>query len=600
MKHILKLIILWAILRGGELSAQQYPLFTNYVVNTYGFNPGVIGMTEKFDVRATYRTQWVGLRGQPQTSIVMLNGKVKNLGIGGYFFQDKAGQLSTIGGNAMLSYTQKLDERNSLALGISAGYRRFTILDNSFLKDPNDPIVDNGNATGLNIPDMNLGLYFQQKDGLFLGFSVPQLFQKKLIFEKALQFENTAALVRQYYGIAGYTLKMNDKFSIEPSALIKVTPKVAPQMDVSVRGIFNKMFWVGGSYRSQDAVTAMAGIDQQKWYLAYSYDVTTSQLRNGSSGSHEVSLGMRFGGKCPDEDKDGICDKDDKCPKEPGPKENKGCPEEKKEKCPDKDKDGVCDKDDKCPDVPGPKDNQGCPTNDRDGDGVRDDVDKCPDIPGSSRNEGCPMSDRDKDGILDEVDPCPDQAGPLTNMGCPPEGDRDKDGTIDKDDQCPDVPGPKENKGCPIGDRDGDGVPDNIDRCPNTAGPASNQGCPIPSQPDLDALTIAIRNLYFDTDKWTIRPSSFRDLNNVARIMKERKDWKLRITGHADPRGNNEHNIMLSKNRATAVRNYLISKGVSPNLLIVEYFGESQSQSKISDPAALQLDRRVDLEFHFD
>jgi outer membrane protein OmpA-like peptidoglycan-associated protein len=82
--------------------------------------------------------------------------------------------------------------------------------------------------------------------------------------------------------------------------------------------------------------------------------------------------------------------------------------------------------------------------------------------------------------------------------------------------------------------------------------------------------------------------------------MKERKDWKLRITGHADPRGDQTHNTMLSKNRATAVRNYLISKGVSPSLFIIEYFGESQSSSKPSDPAALQLDRRVDLEFHFD
>lgn len=56
-----------------------------------------------------------------------------------------------------------------------------------------------------------------------------------------------------------------------------------------------------------------------------------------------------------DLDGDGVFDKDDGCPNEPGPKENKGCP------WPDRDGDGIADKDDKCPDEPGPKEEQGCP-----------------------------------------------------------------------------------------------------------------------------------------------------------------------------------------------------------------------------------------------
>ena len=82
--------------------------------------------------------------------------------------------------------------------------------------------------------------------------------------------------------------------------------------------------------------------------------------------------------------------------------------------------------------------------------------------------------------------------------------------------------------------------------------------------------------------------------------MKKKKDWKLKIAGHADTRGNQEHNLMLSQNRANAVKNYLVSRGISPNLLIVEFFGKAQSTPNVNDAGVLQQDRRVELEFYFD
>jgi hypothetical protein len=60
------------------------------------------------------------------------------------------------------------------------------------------------------------------------------------------------------------------------------------------------------------------------------------------------------------------------------------------ERCPDTDKDGIADKDDKCPTVAGPKENAGCPWPDTDGDGVLDKDDKCPEVKGTVANKGCP------------------------------------------------------------------------------------------------------------------------------------------------------------------------------------------------------------------
>ena len=112
----------------------------------------------------------------------------------------------------------------------------------------------------------------------------------------------------------------------------------------------------------------------------------------------------------------------------------------------DRDKDGIPDKEDRCPDTPGLPEFQGCP--DTDGDGIPDIDDQCPDVAGPVENNGCPWPDTDGDGVLDKDDACPDVPGPVENNGCP-WPDTDGDGVLDKDDACPTVPGLPEYNGCP-------------------------------------------------------------------------------------------------------------------------------------------------------
>ncbi|HSW59462.1 MAG TPA: OmpA family protein [bacterium] len=171
-----------------------------------------------------------------------------------------------------------------------------------------------------------------------------------------------------------------------------------------------------------------------------------------------------------DADGDAILDVEDRCPKDAGTVEFKGCP--------DRDGDGLPDIDDKCPDVPGPVGMNGCPpAADRDGDGIPDSTDRCPDDKGFAELKGCP--DRDGDGLADLDDSCPDIPGVVELKGCPPAKDRDGDGVPDRDDSCPDQKGTPELKGCPpAADRDGDGIPDNADRCPDDKGSVEFKGCP--------------------------------------------------------------------------------------------------------------------------
>ncbi len=112
----------------------------------------------------------------------------------------------------------------------------------------------------------------------------------------------------------------------------------------------------------------------------------------------------------------------------------------------DKDKDGILDKDDRCPETPGLAEFQGCP--DTDGDGIPDIDDTCPDVAGPVENNGCPWPDTDGDDVIDKDDNCVNVPGPAENAGCP-WPDTDGDDVLDKDDKCPTVPGLPEYNGCP-------------------------------------------------------------------------------------------------------------------------------------------------------
>lgn len=209
---------------------------------------------------------------------------------------------------------------------------------------------------------------------------------------------------------------------------------------------------------------------------------------------------------------------------------------------------------------------------DTDGDGVLDKKDKCPDVPGVAENDGCPETDKDADGVVDRLDKCPDEAGLASNEGCP----------------------------LAAKDKDGDGVVDSLDNCPATVGPAENKGCPIIKEEQKEVIDKALANLEFETNKDKIKDYSLPYLDRLADILNENKDWKIRLAGHTDNTGTPEHNMKLSKDRASAVMFYLLSKGVSKSRIIVESYGDTKPIATNDTEDGKQQNRRVEMEFVFD
>ena len=254
----------------------------------------------------------------------------------------------------------------------------------------------------------------------------------------------------------------------------------------------------------------------------------------------------------------------------------------------DTDGDGIYDKDDECPNDAGLAIFNGCP--DSDGDGIEDRKDECPYDAGLPEFNGCP--DTDGDGIPDKDDACPEVAGLKSLNGCP---DTDGDGVADKDDACPEVAGPKENRGCPWPDRDGDGVADKDDKCPDVAGPASNNGCPEVTDEVVKKLNDFARTILFDTGKSSIKTESFATLASIKNVMNEYSHARFRIEGHTDSTGRLATNERLSKERAAAVKDYLISQGVEASRLESEGYGPSKPVADNKTAAGRAQNRRTEV-----
>lgn len=229
---------------------------------------------------------------------------------------------------------------------------------------------------------------------------------------------------------------------------------------------------------------------------------------------------------------------------------------------------------------------------DRDGDGIADDNDACPDQAGSAALKGCP--DRDNDNIPDKDDACPDVPGLAKYKGCPIP-DTDKDGINDEEDKCPLVAGVARYQGCPIPDTDRDGVNDEDDKCPNEPGPASNFGCPVIAAAVIEKINLAAKNIFFVTGSSKLLAKSFSSLDNVVKILKDNPTYMVDIEGHTDTTGTHEKNMILSNQRASSVKAYMVSKGIDESRITSKGFGPDRPIASNKTTAGKAQNRRVEM-----
>ncbi len=102
-------------------------------------------------------------------------------------------------------------------------------------------------------------------------------------------------------------------------------------------------------------------------------------------------------------------------------------------------------------------------------------------------------------------------------------------------------------------------------------------------------------NVFFDTDSWKLLESSIPELENLLEFLTVNSTVVVEVGGHTDSDGTEEHNQILSENRARAVREYLVKRGIAPERIFSHGYGESKPVSDNITAAGKRLNRRTEI-----
>jgi len=108
--------------------------------------------------------------------------------------------------------------------------------------------------------------------------------------------------------------------------------------------------------------------------------------------------------------------------------------------------------------------------------------------------------------------------------------------------------------------------------------------------------TFTLNNVLFDTGKSTLRPSSYKELNELVELLTLKKNMEIELGGHTDSEGSEASNMQLSQGRADAVKKYLISKGISASRIASVGYGETRPVASNDTATGRQANRRTEVQ----
>ena len=117
----------------------------------------------------------------------------------------------------------------------------------------------------------------------------------------------------------------------------------------------------------------------------------------------------------------------------------------------------------------------------------------------------------------------------------------------------------------------------------------------IPLQPIEANAVVVLKNIFFEPNKYNLKPESGTELDQVVQLMKDNPTMKIQINGHTDNSGKAADNIALSENRAKAVTAFLIARGIAAARLSSKGWGDTQPLAENISPEGRAKNRRTEL-----
>lgn len=272
-------------------AAQQDPQFTQWQFDRQSVNPASVGMVKRHCIQIFHRDQWDGLDRDPKTYLLNYRGYFgpkENIGAGVTAYTEVLGLQQNSIVRLSGAYHMALSNNNFFSAGLNLGLIQSKLGRGFDPIDQGDPLIPTNEVTQGKF-DLGLGTMFYQPDKYYVGASVTHLLGGDL---DDLHIQ----LARHIYVMGGAELPLGTSLKLRPNALVK-TDLGATQFDVNADVLWNEMLWGGLSFRPGDAISPYVGFQKELpssgnlshgIKIGYSYDVTTSELKEYSSGSHEV------------------------------------------------------------------------------------------------------------------------------------------------------------------------------------------------------------------------------------------------------------------------------------------------------------------------
>ena len=291
------IILIFVVLFNITSKAQQDPMISQYMFNGLFLNPAYSGSHKYVTSSLLHRTQWVDFSGAPKTSLLAIDGlipsKSENMGLGLIITHDRIGATEQTDIYANYAYQIKL-KKGKLAFGIKAGASNYVFKsDNVTVWDQNDEVFTGRRTAWL--PKFGFGAYYFAEKW-YAGLSIPTLMAYDANRNFNFDVNEGSFLNRHYYAYGGYVFKLNEQLKLKPSTLLKYLPAAPLEADINLNLLYKDQFWIGVSYRSQDAVVFMVEYQtNSRFRVGYAFDLTSTKIRKYSSGTHEIMIGYDFG-----------------------------------------------------------------------------------------------------------------------------------------------------------------------------------------------------------------------------------------------------------------------------------------------------------------
>jgi type IX secretion system PorP/SprF family membrane protein len=285
MKRVL--ILLLSVLLVADVAAQQDPQFSQNMFNKLANNPGFAGSRGNIATSVLHRSQWMGFEGAPTTQNFSIDAELPFLygGVGLNIVKDNIAEFSNLGLQASYAYRTELGV-GQIGMGMSVGMYQSGL--NGGALNPakiGDPAIPTGEVQGSGL-DLGAGVYYNTRD-VYIGLSSAHMGEPAIEWSDGQDFK----LTRHYFLISGYYHEINTVLSLNPSIYLK-SDGTTSQLDINTNLIYNNKMWGGVTYRLDEGVILLAGMNvNEDLKFGVSYDVT---MTNPMGNSLEVMLGYDF------------------------------------------------------------------------------------------------------------------------------------------------------------------------------------------------------------------------------------------------------------------------------------------------------------------